>query len=113
MIDETQPPAGTFDDLESALSFGIVDAYLHFEAARCYGNGMKHQKSLQVDRDRHIVRALELGVPPKLFAGPAFRNLDLAPLMPAVLPSPIPTPKKAEVFLPPPFDLRQILAELP
>jgi serine/threonine protein kinase len=112
--DRSPPAPGAYDDLEAALSLSAEKPDLLFDAARLYAYGMRwDQAQFAAPCHKYTRRALELGVPPERFKSVFVDDAELEPWIPAVLPKPVPPPGRATTFLPPPYDLRDVLQQLP
>jgi serine/threonine protein kinase len=112
--ERTAPPEETYEDLECALSLSGDDPYLMLDAAYICATGMNSNRDrFEAPCHKYTRRALELGVPPALLRELFANEAEFTSLLPAALPEPLARPSAVAMFLPPPYDLRDVIVRLP
>jgi eukaryotic-like serine/threonine-protein kinase len=111
MTAQAAPPEGMLDDIETALSLSKNAPYTVFEAGRIYAFAAKHSAELHPTAENLIRRGLEAGIPRPSYEG--LGSFDLGKLMPTPAPAPPPKRTTLDLFMVPPYDLREIAQKMP
>lgn len=112
MTANVPPPEGMLDDIESALSLNQGAPYTVFEAGRIYAFAAKHSPNeYQATAEKLIRRGLELGIPRQSYEG--LGDFDLAKLSPTPPPPEAPKRRTIDLFMMPPYNLQEIVHNMP